>query len=340
MQENLTTEIRNFDELDSVKSEFSLEFDDLNKFVNLGCSSAKVEKITVNRFNGEPREIRPQINLFLSARYGEFKSSIMRSAQKCYGGVYRWDMSYAGLVGSVDKNTGELVDSLAWEARGKTLFVDEFHKDRYGYLWNAFRALLEGDEYARSISMKKISQPPNKWKDCYYKIQKGSICIKSRFATIMASMYPLKIWTEDVSTTAVLDRCIPVRYHVTPEQMYQIMEGKQIFRYEPYSPEPEIIISASAHNEILHFWKANTPKEQKLDPRAFDNLLRTFAVIGNHDYDLYRLSMNCEMELNRQRNKWLQSKQEQERQAILLAEKLKQIPNETRISENRPNRGV
>lgn len=269
---------------------------EVTSILNVACSSARIQKLQVDRPESGLESMRPQIHLFLSAPKASFKSSMLTKAQSFHGGVYQIGITYPALVGTVDKNSGELTDSLAWNARDSILFVDEFvSAERKDQLIKAFLPLLTEQTYTRSIGLKSIDKSSSSHGN-YYRVHKGRIELKVRFAGIFASMYSLKMFAKYISHEALLDRCIPIQYEVTNENRDDVARGKAIFNFEPYACPKEVTIDRKDFERVYAFWKEKSVKD--LDVRALDDCLRVFAVTQEHQNPIYRFVIESHNELD------------------------------------------
>ncbi len=257
------------------------------QILNVACSTAPIRKLWVDRTESGALPLRPQMHLYLSAEMSSFKSSLLKEAQSVYKGVYQYGLTYASLVGSIDKLSGELTESVAWNARDSILFVDEFHSqgERKGDLIKSFLPLLSDQQYSRSIGLKSVTKSRSSNGNSY-KIHNGRIELKVRFAAIFASMYSLKMFAKYVSHAALLDRCIAIQYEVTNEDRDAVARGKRIFDFTPYSCPKEVTVERKDFERVYDFWKKGSREIH--DNRALDDCLRAYAVTQEHSEDLYR----------------------------------------------------
>ena len=269
---------------------------DVTPLLNIACSSAKVRRVQVDRPESGLQDLRPQIHLFISAPKASFKSSMLKEAQSAHGGVYQIGMTYPSLVGSVDKQSGELTDSLAWNARDSVLFVDEFvSNERKDSLIRAFLPLLSEQSYARSIGLKSVEKSSTS-NGNHYRIHRGRIELQVRFSAVFASMYSLKMFSKYVSHEALLDRCIAVQYEVTNEERDAVGKGKAVFDQKPYACPKEVTVRRADFERIYDFWKKNSDRVH--DNRALDDCLRVFAVTQDHRDSVYRFIIDSHAELD------------------------------------------
>jgi hypothetical protein len=101
----------------------------LGTLVNLAANSTKMKKLTIK----EPfREfsLRPQIHLFISAPFGQMKSTILDQIAKLYSAKIYTHLTFPSLVGSIDRSTKQVIPAAAWECRNKIMVLDEFTATR------------------------------------------------------------------------------------------------------------------------------------------------------------------------------------------------------------------
>jgi hypothetical protein len=221
---------------------------------------------------------------------------MLTKAQSVHGGVYQIGITYPALVGTIDKQSGELTNSLAWSARDSIIFVDEFvSSERKDTLIKAFLPLLTEQRYTRSIGLKSVTKS-SKSNGNYYKVDKGRIDLKVRFAAVFASMYSLKMFAKYVSHEALLDRCIAVQYEVTNQERDDVARGKAVFDHEPYDCPKEVTIPRKDFERVYGIWKERSQKVH--DPRALDDCLRIFAVTQEHRDSIYRFVIDSHSELD------------------------------------------
>ena len=269
---------------------------DVPPLLNISGSSAGIRSVRVELPKSKVRVLRPQLHLFLSAPKASFKSAMLTEAQRAFGGIYQIGLTYPALVGSVDKQSGELTDSLAWNARDSVLYVDEFVSgERRDSLIKAFLPLLSEQRYARSIGLKSVDRSIRR-NGNYYTIHKGRIELHVRFAAVFASMYSLKMFAKYVSHAALLDRCVPVQYEVTNEERDAVARGEPVFDQKPYDCPKEVTIQRKDFEHVYGVWRERSDRVH--DNRALDDCLRVFAVTQEHDDPLYRFVIDSHAELD------------------------------------------
>ncbi|MFB0523118.1 MAG: hypothetical protein ACETV1_05075 [Candidatus Bathyarchaeia archaeon] len=262
----------------------------LNLLVNLSCQSASLDPLNVAQKNGDYRRERSQINVFVQTPFGEFKSTIFRSIQGCYPAVTMTDVSFPKLVGSFDIESRTVVPSACWEYRKKTIILDEFHF-RQGII-NALLGLMEGGEYNRAIARGLAKSTTKKDGDLYFKCSKtGWIKVKTRFNCIIGTMHNV-IHNPHVTYDALISRCIPVFYRLSPSDFKEILEGeRQLFTPLTFASDP---LTHIEWRDVEYVWSIveNSCLGQyqhlhNLIARTIGDLLRCFSILGKHDPDLY-----------------------------------------------------
>lgn len=283
---------------------------DVPPLLNISCSSQKMRSLQVELPQSKVRVLRPQLHLFISAPKASFKSAMLTEAQKVHGGIYQIGVTYPALVGSVDKLTGELTDSLAWNARDSVLYLDEFVTgERRDQLIKALLPLLSEQYYARSLGLKSVEKRSTS-KGNYYRVHRGRIELRVRFVAVIATMYSVKMFAKYVSHEALLDRCVPVQYEVTNGERDEVALGGSVYDQRPYDCPREVTVSRKDFERVYGLWK--TYSDRVHDPRALDDCLRAFAVTQEHKEPLYRFIIDSHAELDT-----IKAEIQQEREARL-----------------------
>lgn len=275
--------------LDSVTTQ-SGELELLSKLVNISGNSLKIKKLVVK----EPEkayELRPQLHTFISAPFGEFKSELLDQVADHYESKKLDDISFASLVGSIDKTTKQIIPAAAWEARNKLLLLDEFTATRPSKFSNALLQLMEDQRYSRKIATYSANGI-EKDKDLFFKAEDGNITLRTRFAAIVATMKNVRK-SREYMFKALLSRCIPIRYELSLEEINQVLDGKPIFAKENYDPEEGVRIDTSDYQHIREVLEEEI-KNRKLNrveeiyARTVGECCRIYAVLGKHDEELYK----------------------------------------------------
>ena len=265
----------------------------INFYLNLSVRSAKIEKIWIHYSDGGIKELpRCQIHAFLSAKRGCFKSTRIDQMRAIYPDdiVLKDQVSYAALVGSIDKESKTYNVPLAIRADGKVLVLDEIVRDKKGDFTKALLQLSERGEYRKDVAL--TSKPTSQY-DGRFTVQNGEITVKSRFALIMASMYSPGMFSRSQSGAALLNRMIVLYFDLTSEQKISVFNSSQpLYSDLGFNPPGVVHISTEDYQKIFEFWKSQSEEAvrngyESYENRSLGDLLRTFAVLGRHEETAY-----------------------------------------------------
>ncbi|MFH1327345.1 MAG: hypothetical protein ABIH76_00610 [Candidatus Bathyarchaeota archaeon] len=261
----------------------------LRKLINISASSLKIHKLTVT----EPYRqynLRPQVHLFISAPYGEFKSTLLSEVQENYPSKLYTHLTFPSLIGSIDKSTKQVIPAAAWEACNKLLLLDEFTATRPSLVTETLLQLLEGQSYSRKIAVWSPVQN-NENGDLYFRVKDGSLEVKTRFAAIIATMKNIKKSSE-YTFKALLSRCVPFRYELSKAELDQVLDGMCLFEKQEYETPEEITISIEDYKHIRKMLDDEASKSRRdirgIFARCVGDCCRVFAVLGAYDDELYR----------------------------------------------------
>lgn len=305
----------------------------LNMMLNLSCHSASLEPMNIAKKRGYRKE-RSQINVFVQAPFGEFKSTIFNYVSQHYLSVVLTDISFPKLVGSFDVKSRTVIPSACWEYRNKTIILDEFYF-REGII-NALLGLMEGGEYSRAMARNLLKTTNRKDGDLYFKCSKtGWIKVKTRCNWIIGTMHNV-VNVPYVTYDALISRCIPIYYKLFPNQFTEILEGThELFTPLKFS-EPLMQIE---WDDVEYVWNviadsdlAKYSYKYNLMPRTLGDCLRCYNIKGKHDVDLYEfiISMKSYLPDVRWINWQLKAKKKQKKHEKKLKKKVfKEIAGKT-----------
>jgi hypothetical protein len=256
----------------------------LSFLVNFALDSLKVQSINIEkRPDGKKRvweTLRPQTHIFIQSPKGSFKSTILKQIGKVRDAPVFTDVTFASLVGSIDKETKQIVPAGAWLSRKNVFLIDEWadNFERKAVI-NSLLQLTEGGEYARSIS--RSSFPFEELDgDLFFKVKDGRIRIKTKFSLIMATMHNLLRSSND-ETQALISRSIPYSFKLTQEEMDSVVSGVPLVVIKPKKKIKENVkIKYADFKRLLD--KAHGAKET-IFSRAFGDCCRCFALYGWND---------------------------------------------------------
>jgi hypothetical protein len=267
--------------------------DTANLLLNMGCSSASIESLLVKeKLRTQP--LRPQLNIFLQARSGSLKTTILEEIGHAYNVTPYSYVTYPAMIGSIDRTTGRVITGLAWEARRKPLLLDEFRTGERGDA-GAIDVLLgvtETGHYKRRIALTSETFREEDG-DLYYSVRDGEIEVQTRFPCIIATMRNLDMSRSD-RIRALIQRCIPIKYDLPDEVVDAALNGSLIFRLGQYSPPKQVVINGRDYARIMRVTQEirqadSSHKFREVYSRAVGDLCRIFAILGKHDVELYRL---------------------------------------------------
>ena len=296
--------------------------DAMNLLLNLSCHSANLEPINVAKKRGYRKE-RSQINVFVQAPFGEFKSTIFNFVSQHYPSIVLTDISFPKLVGSFDVKSRTVIPSACWEYRDRTIILDEFYF-REGII-NALLGLMEGGEYSRAMARNLLKTTNKKDGDLYFKCSKtGWIKVKTRCNWIIGTMHDI-VYNPYVTYDALVSRCIPIYYKLFPDQFKEILEGKRKLFTPIKFGEPLMQIE---WNDVEYVWDviansdlAKYSYKNNLIPRTIGDCLRCFNVLGEHNVDLYEFIISMKSYLPDVR--WINGQLKAKKKQKIDIEKLK-----------------
>jgi hypothetical protein len=262
----------------------------LRVLINICANSLKIKKLVVEepcrRFN-----MRPQLHLFISSPYGEFKSTLLNEISNAYPSKLYTNLTFPSLIGSIDRDTKQIMPAAAWECRNKIMLLDEYMATRPSLVSEALLQLLESQYYSRKVAMYSANKEEVEG-DLYFRVRDGNIEVKTRFSCIIATMKNIRK-AREYGFKALLSRCVPIRYELTKDEIEQVLDGKLLFKKEEYDVEEDVVISTSDYmkiREILnrHIEERGIKGVEEVYARAVGDCCRAFAVLQKHDEQLYK----------------------------------------------------
>lgn len=227
--------------------------------------------------------------MLLQGGPGSLKSTILEEIAAKHGVTPYSYVTYAAMIGTIDPVTGDLIPGLVWQTRRKPLLLDEFRTGERGDTGaiDVLLGALESGLYKRKVGQRSrpLSEDDG---DLYYRVKDGDIEVKTRFPCIIATMKNLdKARSEKYQ--ALTQRCIPIRFTLTPEQLDEILQGKPFYQYEKHTTDNDITIPASDYrqlHELAKKFRADYPNFQSVFARALGDLCRIYAIVGYIDIPL------------------------------------------------------
>lgn len=267
---------------------------EINKIVNICLASSKIKKLIIQEPKGEFSP-RPTIHLFLRSQIGSGKSTVLEAISKEVNAKVLTEISQAGLIGTVDGTTKQVIPAKAWECRNNLMLLDEFKINRKD--WGVFLQLLESQTWNKKFGMFSTATKQEDG-DLYFNVENGNISLKTRFSCVIATMKRLE-FQRGQDFRAFLSRCLIHQYHFGLQDLKFILRGNKIFTVDKALIDKAIknetvTINKSNYAIIMNFVEklfiAKQSKEQnkeELFMRCVGDCCRVFAVLGKHDKEFY-----------------------------------------------------
>jgi len=251
--------------------------------INFAFDSLKIKSLKIEKkIRGKKRfvEERPYVHVLLTAPKGQLKSTVLRELSSFHGTPVFTDVSFAALVGSIDKDTKQVMPAGAWHCRNNFLILDEwnFRTDGHDDTLKALLQLTESGEFSRRLARYAAAFESDKNElPLYFMAKDGAIRVKTRFSLVLASMYDLTRRTQK-DTEALISRMIPYHYEMSREELNAYAAGKEILHLAQKENVPlEVKIKHSRYKKILSYC-AGAKDENFL--RTVGDVARCFAIYG------------------------------------------------------------
>jgi hypothetical protein len=264
----------------------------LNLLLNLGCASGKVETLTIQEEH-KTQSLRPQLHILLQSSPGALKTTILENIGLAHNVRPYSYATYASMIGTINRVTGQIIPGLVWETRKKPLLLDEFRTGERGDAGaiDVLLGALETGHYKRRIAVQCV---PFEEKDgpLYYRAtSNGEIEVQTSFAAVIATMKNLEMSRSD-KVKALVSRCIRVRYQLEDTVVDAALQGATLYHPEQLNPPQSFCISKRDYQQILSIAKdlrTHCPGLKENYTRAVGDMCRIFAILGRHDEQLYKL---------------------------------------------------
>ncbi len=263
----------------------------MNLLLNISCESASVETLLV-REQHKTQALRPQVHVLLQSSPGALKTTILEDIGRAYNVTPCSYATYAAMIGSIDRTTGQVIPGLVWETRKKPLLLDEFRTGERGDAGaiDVLLGALESGHYKRRIA---VQCQPFEEKDglLYYRARNGEIEVHTSFPCVIATMKKLEMSRSD-KVEALLSRCIPLKYELPDDVVDAALQGARLYHADRLKPPRNAVIGKGEYKRIISITSELRNSHKKLREnyaRAVGDLCRIFAVLGRHDEELYRL---------------------------------------------------
>lgn len=257
----------------------------INLFSNISCATASINSLTVKQ-QFRNMKMRPQLHLILQGAPGSLKSTILEEIATRHNVSPYSYVTYAAMIGTIDPMNGDLLPGLVWQTRRKPLLLDEFRTGERGDTGSidVLLGVLESGLYKRKVGQR--THPFNDEDgDLYYHAKDGEIEVKTRFPCIIATMKNLdKARSEKYE--ALAQRCIPIRFTLTPDELDEVLQGKPFYEYRKYDVISDVTISRRDYRRIYDIakkFRSVNGRFQAVFARAIGDLCRISAVLGYID---------------------------------------------------------
>lgn len=282
-----------------IKEDLSTSKGVISFFINACIASLKVKKLEVNEPN-KKIELRPYFHFLFMAQFGSCKSTVLNEIAVQHNLMPYTSLTRAGLVGTVDQRTLQVIPAGAWENRNKLLLIDEFKMQRKDDVLDPLLQLMEGGTYKKKFGMfsaETNEEDPPKDPNClFFKVKQGEIKIKTRFAAIIATMRWLE-YEKNPEVHALISRAIPFRWFVTSQELKNIALGNPVYITTNYKPKHNnAVIRKKDYLKIKDFVD-NVGIDNRIYLRTIGDCCRMFNVLGKHNEGVYgliaRLKQDC-----------------------------------------------
>ncbi len=264
---------------------------DVTNLISLCASSIDIERIRVVAKDGKVfRQLRsPMIHGIFQAEIGTLKTLFLdRLVETLPEKVLTvHSLTYPAFVGTIDKNTRKVVNPFGWRADGMIAGIDEFKMQ--SDLVEVMLQLAEGHEYVRSqgIAVYADDNRENETKSSHLFVREGTMSLKTRTVFLIFTMYPVgQLVRNSLATKALVSRSLLIPFDIDEETVDKIQDFEIPFEYKLWKPKSVVDISLEDYKVIDHIAKETGVKKRF---RLTDALLRAFAVMGEHNEEVYDL---------------------------------------------------
>jgi len=273
----------------------------ISSLVSIACASSRIEILRIPQSSGF-KELRPQLHLILRSGPGLFKSTILKAVGEQYGVAPYSNVTFPGMIGTVDQSTGKIIPGLVWQTRKKPLLLDEFKTGERGdsAAVDVLLGTMESGYYKRKIGLRSESYHDTDG-SLFYRMENGEIEVQTRFAAIIATM---KNWDMSRSGkySALTQRCIPIRYSLDDPTIDAVLDGTQaLYRHRKYDPHRHVRIAFREYRnmrDVAADVRDRNSSFKDVYARAIGDLCRVLAVTRRFDRELFRLVCNLKAGLS------------------------------------------
>jgi len=249
----------------------------LSFLINFSLDSLKIKKLAIH--SKILREERPQVNVYLQAPRGSLKSTLLKEIGRHSAVPVITSITFPALVGSIDKETKQLLPASAWKCRNKPLLIDEWaDNENRREVVNALLQLTEGGEFTRELSRFVVPFESEKEElPLFFRAKDGRLSMRTRLSLVLATMHNL-LRSSSMAIQALISRCIPYSFQLTKPEMRKIAEGEPFLRIkEKKNVKPEVTITRGTYAKLLDYAEGAGESNYM---RSLGDLCRCFAVYG------------------------------------------------------------
>jgi len=267
-----------------------IDLKDISVLINLTIASLQIKSIKTPY-----RDLkRTNLHILIYGKVGSTKSSILYKVAEILKGDVMKGLTKANLLGTVDKNTKEVIAPTIWDCRHNFLFIDEYylnHRDAIGReLLNELLSIMENPFYTKKISYSSQGFD-KKDKGLYCKIKDKNITIKTKFGLFLNTMMNINS-TQIHEFKALKTRCLCVPMYFDRKILQKIAHGMNLYKYEKLKTKRiNCTVSDKIYSQIEDMvYNSKVDDESYL--RKIEDLCRIYAVLGKIDEDIFNLVLS------------------------------------------------
>lgn len=283
-------------------------FDIISLFASLCNASLKITSLEIIEPN-KKEYMRPQLNFMILAPSGSTKSTTLNDIGEAHNVRPYTSLTRAGIIGTIDKRTFQVIPGAVWDSRNNLFLIDEFKIGKNEDTIDPLLQFTESGHYKKKFGLFSGEQneydPPNAKNDLYFKVKNGELEIKTRISVILATLKWLE-YDKNPDTQALISRFIPFRWFPTRQELEKVAIGEKTYKNTRFKPKQHTKIKLKDYMKIKSFVdQSGVGNEIYL--RCIGDLCRIFTITKNHDEPLYGIV--CKLK-QAALEKYLQGKEE------------------------------
>ena len=266
--------------VNKAKKRLKSTIEDIKWLISLAKNSVKIREILIKEEDGE-HKIRPQCHIILRSSTGSLKSTILRFVQLASKGYFVDSTTAPGMVGTIDKQTFQMIPGAAWEGRNNILLFDEFNFRRKTTDYVVFLKLLEDQRYVKRFGLFSSAQKL-KDKDLYFRADKGVVEVKTRFSAVIATMRKFEYYSS-ANFKALVNRCIPYEYSLDLDEMDYLISRTKLFSISRYKTKEKYVVDYRTYKRLKKAVKKLMPNDdigRENFTRAVGDVVRAYCIMG------------------------------------------------------------